>query len=320
MKTLQQLLCFLLFLLFSSVAFSQGYSDGIDIDQYLNKEIPSVWAERFKEKETRTDFRSLRNFLRDRNDLLNELTQQQTIYPDLTDEIKRLNEYMKNLSEILTTNTGKNETFTVEIDQTMLTDYYYRYSGDSRFYGRYSGGSSAIVTLKQVKTMKDYFTKIEDDYAKQNIKHDYLIKNIKIVKNDIYTCNSQLDEILAPELEEQRFRVMISICFTALIGILLLIFFFILYKKSNGNLSRELLSSNGLQFITLFVLIIAIILFGILNILKGSELAAILSGISGYILGKGVGQMGDGNTSSAPPVTPAPVAPPEENSNEKNKS
>lgn len=40
------------------------------------------------------------------------------------------------------------------------------------------------------------------------------------------------------------------------------------------------------EFITLFVLIISIILFGILKILEGRELAAILSGIAGYILGK----------------------------------
>lgn len=63
-----------------------------------------------------------------------------------------------------------------------------------------------------------------------------------------------------------------------------------MYKRSDQTLARNLLSETGLQFVTIFILIIAIILFGILNILGGSELAAILSGISGYILGKG-GQM-----------------------------
>jgi hypothetical protein len=42
----------------------------------------------------------------------------------------------------------------------------------------------------------------------------------------------------------------------------------------------------GLQFITLFSLIIAIILFGVMNILEGRELAALLGGLSGYILGR----------------------------------
>ena len=66
-------------------------------------------------------------------------------------------------------------------------------------------------------------------------------------------------------------------------------FFTVVYKGNYGNknLAKDLLSGNGLQFMTLFILIIAIILFGILDIFLGSELAALLSGISGYILGKG---------------------------------
>jgi hypothetical protein len=43
----------------------------------------------------------------------------------------------------------------------------------------------------------------------------------------------------------------------------------------------------GLQFVTLFSIIIAIILFGVLKILEGRELAALVGGIAGYILGRG---------------------------------
>jgi hypothetical protein len=43
---------------------------------------------------------------------------------------------------------------------------------------------------------------------------------------------------------------------------------------------------TGIQFITLFSLVIAIILFGILGILEAKELSALLGGISGYILGR----------------------------------
>jgi hypothetical protein len=116
----------------------------------------------------------------------------------------------------------------------------------------------------------------------------FLAKNIDIVENDITVCNETIDFALAPEYKEQEFRKTISITFSILIGVLLTVFFFIIFKKSDQTVTKDLLSGNGLQFITLFVLIIAIILFGILNILKGSELAAILSGISGYILGKGI--------------------------------
>lgn len=42
-----------------------------------------------------------------------------------------------------------------------------------------------------------------------------------------------------------------------------------------------------MQFVTLFSLVIAIVLFGVLKILDGRELAALLGGLSGYILGRG---------------------------------
>jgi hypothetical protein len=44
---------------------------------------------------------------------------------------------------------------------------------------------------------------------------------------------------------------------------------------------------SGTQFVTLFSLLIAIILFGVLKILEGKELAALLGGLSGYVLGRG---------------------------------
>ncbi|MES1181282.1 MAG: hypothetical protein ABUL44_00655, partial [Flavobacterium sp.] len=123
----------------------------------------------------------------------------------------------------------------------------------------------------------------------------------------ITKCNNELDSTLAPEYQEQNFRIMISISFIFLIATLLISFFLIVYKRSDNTLSKDLLGGNGLQFVTLFVLIIAIILFGILNILKGTELATILSGISGYILGKGIDKAGN-ESSVTPPVNPnAPV-------------
>jgi hypothetical protein len=78
------------------------------------------------------------------------------------------------------------------------------------------------------------------------------------------------------------------------VGALLIFFFVFISRKSETNLAKDFLSSgNGLQFITLFSLIIAIILFGGLGVLEGRELAAILSGISGYILGKGIQRPSD---------------------------
>jgi hypothetical protein len=65
----------------------------------------------------------------------------------------------------------------------------------------------------------------------------------------------------------------------------------------------------GLQFVTLFSIIIAIILFGVLEILGGKELAALLGGISGYILGRGTLGGGAARTSGPPNShTPQSVA------------
>ncbi|MBL7128728.1 MAG: hypothetical protein ISS16_07060 [Ignavibacteria bacterium] len=129
--------------------------------------------------------------------------------------------------------------------------------------------------------------------------------NIKNIDSDLRKCITTIDEALAPEYQEQEFRKSVSYLFTGLIAILLIgCFIVILWKSSRREpIAEKLLGGSGLQFITLFILIIAIILFGILGILEGRELAAILAGISGYILGKGIG------TKDASPKEEAEIVP-----------
>jgi hypothetical protein len=112
-------------------------------------------------------------------------------------------------------------------------------------------------------------------------------KNIGAIQKDIFLAEQAIYASLSPEFRDQDFRVWISLTFSGLIAVILFSFFLVIYRRSDSSLCKLLLSSSGLQFITVFVLIIAIILFGILKVLGGSELATILSGISGYILGKG---------------------------------
>ena len=83
-----------------------------------------------------------------------------------------------------------------------------------------------------------------------------------------------------------HFRQWTSMIYAMLIAIIILSFFFILFKSNSKDLAALLMGESGLQFITLFSLIISIILFGVLNILEGKELAAIISAIAGFILGK----------------------------------
>ena len=99
----------------------------------------------------------------------------------------------------------------------------------------------------------------------------------------------KMNRVVAQSGEQQSFRKTISTSFLFLIGIILMAYFATLYvrSKADAELAASLLNENGLQFMTLFVLIIAIVLFGILGILEAKELAAILSGIAGYVLGRG---------------------------------
>jgi hypothetical protein len=112
-------------------------------------------------------------------------------------------------------------------------------------------------------------------------------RNIEAIKQDIFQAEQAINQSLSPETRDQDFRMWVSLTFSGLIAILLFSFFWIIYQRSDKSLSKALLTDSGLQFVTVFILIIAIILFGILNVIGGSELATILSAISGYILGKG---------------------------------
>jgi len=94
-----------------------------------------------------------------------------------------------------------------------------------------------------------------------------------------------ITRLLMPEVEAQRFKTYVSIIFAALVGFVIFGFFYIAAKDT--DVRRTIFSGDtGIQFITLFAIIIAIILFGITGILGDKELAAILAAIAGYILGR----------------------------------
>lgn len=126
-----------------------------------------------------------------------------------------------------------------------------------------------------------------------NVKHSELqncllikSKNIQTLMEDIDLAENELNTIKSAESQHQEFKKYITLCVSILLGLILVAFFGGVLYKSGNDVKAKLIGEAGLQFITIFVIIIAVILFGIMNILKGSELAAILSAIAGYILGK----------------------------------
>ena len=152
------------------------------------------------------------------------------------------------------------------------------------YHGEFAAGHIASVILPAIRQRFREATSLD---SINQATYMQIQKNVGVIQQDIFQAEQAIHASLSPEFRDQDFRIWISLTFSGLIAVILFAFFLIIYRRSDVSLSRLLLSSSGLQFITVFVLIIAITLFGILNVLGGSELAAILSGISGYILGKG---------------------------------
>jgi hypothetical protein len=83
----------------------------------------------------------------------------------------------------------------------------------------------------------------------------------------------------------QDFKKTMSMIFAGLIG-LVIVGFFVVALKDEKIRQAIFSSQTGIQLLTLFSIVIAIILFGITGILHDKELAALLGGLSGYILGR----------------------------------
>jgi len=99
------------------------------------------------------------------------------------------------------------------------------------------------------------------------------------------TVGTKVTELNNTSYVSQNFKKQISWSFALLVGLVITGFFIIAYKDES---IRETIFSgdSGLQFITIFSIIIAIILFGITEVLGGKEISALIGGISGYILGR----------------------------------
>lgn len=94
---------------------------------------------------------------------------------------------------------------------------------------------------------------------------------------------------LQAELEKNKYTSSATYVFGILVGAVILGFFLIAFFSAPVR-TAIFAGDSGIQFVTLFSLVIAIILFGVLGILEGKELSALLGGLSGYILGRSSGQ------------------------------
>lgn len=103
--------------------------------------------------------------------------------------------------------------------------------------------------------------------------------------DQLSSVGTKVTELNNTSYVSQNFKKQISWSFAILVAIVIIGFFIIAYR--DDEIRKTIFSGDaGLQFITIFSIIIAIILFGITGVLGGKELAALIGGISGYILGR----------------------------------
>jgi predicted nucleic acid-binding Zn-ribbon protein len=122
--------------------------------------------------------------------------------------------------------------------------------------------------------------------------------NLASLNRQLSEADEKIASLFGQNDASNKFKTTMSEVFAGLVALVIIGFFFIAVRD---NTVRRAIFSNesGIQFITLFALVIAIILFGIVDILEGKELAALLGGLSGYILGRGTARPGGGEASTA---------------------
>jgi hypothetical protein len=129
-------------------------------------------------------------------------------------------------------------------------------------------------TNESLLTMKNSAPILRDKSVDKDRKHKRL-----------FAIEMRIASLFDATRDVNQFRSGATWAFTGLVLVVVGGFFFIAYRK-DGIASKIFSGEMGMQFVTLFLIVIAIILFGIMGTLEGRELAALLGGLSGYILGK----------------------------------
>lgn len=270
----------LVLVLVSRVACAfEGNDDNVTRDYYVQLYQSQTYTPDFKQnfrtEADRLDYKKVREYLNDKEEIMRILRMAgDEYYYGLSFSKLYAIDYIQSLEDEIRMR-EKDEKMLLRINSVRPP---FNYNGE---YPVSYVESEILPTIKR---------RYDDAIARDSVNEQAYMqiqKNIEALQQDIFQAEQAIHTSLSPEFRDQDFRIWISLTFSGLIGILLFSFFWIIYRRSDKSLYKIMLGSAGLQFITVFILIIAIILFGILKVLGGSELAAILSGISGYILGKG---------------------------------
>lgn len=105
------------------------------------------------------------------------------------------------------------------------------------------------------------------------------------VANDMDKVDAEIIGLIEVTDKDSWFKTGISFLFALLVGGVIYGF----YRAISGKtevINVIFSNDSGIQFVTIFSIVIAVILFGIIGVLEGKELSALLGGLSGYILGR----------------------------------
>lgn len=246
--------------------------------------IPAQFGSRAQVFADRKNIADLQEFLSERQELLEEQTDLQIaitnrirsldsilIYSETARDLQSAERYIVNGAKLIRIDDPRDKSFFEYLLKDTL-----------------SGKFLPVERLKPVvEGLRSELKKVE---ASEHAAHAALARvklNIRNLRFDIDRAQSAFTQNISVDIAQQSFKSQMSLIYACLVGFLIMTVFATIIFSRNRELVQTLMSEFGLQFVTLFVLIIAIILFGILGILEGKELAAILAGISGYILGRG---------------------------------
>lgn len=104
----------------------------------------------------------------------------------------------------------------------------------------------------------------------------------------LFALEQRIASLFDDTRDINRFHLGVTVTFGILVLVVIAGFYVIAWYKQ-GVATAIFAGEMGMQFVTLFLVVIAIILFGIMGTLEGRELAALLGGLSGYILGRASG-------------------------------
>jgi len=277
--------CILSIAVLAIVSVSASAQVGITNDMLFQPDsIPALFGSRAQDFANRKNIADLQQFLSERQELLEEQTDLQIaitnrlrrldsilVYSTTARDLQEAERYMPSGAKVIRIDDPRDRSF-------------FEYLLRDTIVGR-------VLPIERVQPvidgLKEELRKVDEGERQAHVALARVKLNVRNLQFDIDRAQSAFTQNISVDIAQQAFKSQMSLIYACLVGFLILTVFATIIFSRNRDLVQTLMSEFGLQFVTLFVLIIAVILFGILGILEGKELAAILAGISGYILGRG---------------------------------